>query len=69
MTNSNINQIICENKNTKTLVKEIYRINPSIKFSTIGDCITEKEALLLYNIALKNPTQNKNVIYVPILSM
>ena len=65
----NSNQITCENENTETLMKEIYRINPSIKFSTVGDYITEKEALLLYNVILKNPSQNKNVVYIPILSM
>ena len=66
---TNTNQIICENENTKSLIKEIYRINPSIKFNTIGDYITEKEALLLYNLVLKNPNQNKNVVYIPVLSM
>lgn len=58
-----------ENENTETIVKEIYRINPNIRFNTIGDYITEKEALLLYNVALKNPNQDKNVVYVPVLSM
>ena len=52
----------CENENTETIIKEIYRINHN-------DCITEKEALLLYNVALKNPNQDKNVVYVAILSM
>lgn len=66
---SNTNQITCENENAETLVKEIYRINPNVKFSTIGDYITEKEALLLYNVILKNPSQNKNVVYIPVLSM
>ena len=69
MTISNTNQITCENENTEILVKEIYRMNPSIKFGTVGDYITEKEALLLYNIVLKNPNQNKNVVYIPVFSM
>ena len=49
--------IKCENKKTELLINEIYRINPNAKFNIIGDYITEKEALLLYNAVLKNNTK------------
>jgi len=64
------NLIRCENENTKNLINEIYRINPNVKFNIIGEYITEKEALLLYQSVLKNSNnKNSNMIYIPVLHM
>lgn len=63
--------IKCENKKTELLINEIYRINPNTKFNIVGDYITEKKALLLYNAVLKNNknTMQNNVVYIPIFKM
>lgn len=64
------NCIKCENENTKNLINEIYCINPNVKFNVIGEYITEKEALLLYQSVLKNSrNKNDNMIYIPIFNM
>lgn len=64
------NYIKCENKNTENLINEIYRINPNIKFNIIGEYITEKEALLLYQSVLKNSNnKNSNMVYIPVFKM
>ena len=50
----NTNQLKYENNNTKNLINEVYRINPNIKFTTFGNVISEKEAMMLYRAVLKN---------------
>lgn len=70
MTMENSDLIKCENNKTKRLMNEIYRINPNVKFNIVGDYISEKEALLLYQSVLKNSkNQNSNVVYIPIFHM
>ena len=64
------NLIRCENENTKNIINEIYRINPNVKFNIIGEYITEKEALLLYQSVLRNSkNKNSNMVYIPVLHM
>ena len=66
----NINQLQYENSNTKNLINEVYRINPNIKFTTFGDVISEKEAMMLYRAVLKHShNKNTNLVYIPILSI
>lgn len=65
-----INQLQYENDNTKNLINEIYHINPHIKFTTFGNVISEKEAIVLYRVALKNKdNKNTNLVYVPVLNI
>ena len=45
---SEVDQVMCENRNAELLVQEVYRINPNIKFTILDDMITEHEALVLY---------------------
>ena len=64
------NYIKCENKNTENLINEIYHINPNVKFNIVGDYITEKEALLLYQSVLRNSNnKNSNMVYIPVFHM
>lgn len=64
------NLIRCENENTENLINEIYRINPNVKFNIVGDYITEKEALLLYQSVLRNSNnKNSNMVYIPVFHM
>nr|WP_297936924.1 hypothetical protein [uncultured Lachnoclostridium sp.] len=64
------NLIRCENENTKNIINEIYRINPNVKFNIIGEYITEKEALLLYQSVLRNSNnKNSNMVYIPVFHM
>lgn len=67
----NINQLQYENSNTKNLINEVYRINPNVRFTTFGNVISEKEAMMLYRAVLKNSNNNKNtnLVYIPVLSM
>ena len=66
----NANQLQYENSNTENLINEIYRINPNVKFTTFGNVISEKEAMMLYRAVLKNShNKNTNLVYVPIISM
>lgn len=54
----------------KNLINEVYRINPNIKFTTFGNVISEKEAMMLYRAVLKNShNKNTNLVYIPVLSM
>lgn len=64
------NLIRCENENTKNIINEIYRINTNVKFNIIGEYITEKEALLLYQSVLRNSNnKNSNMVYIPVFHM
>jgi aspartyl/asparaginyl-tRNA synthetase len=66
----NTDQLQYENSNTKNLINEVYRINPNIKFTTFGNVISEKEAMMLYRAVLKNShNKNTNLVYIPVLSM
>ena len=66
----NKNQLQYENSNTENLINEVYRINPNIKFTTFGNVISEKEAIMLYRVALKNKdNKNTNLVYVPVLNI
>lgn len=66
----NTNQLQYENSNTKNLINEIYRINPNVKFNTLRNVISEKEAMMLYRAVLKNShNKNTNLVYIPVLSM
>lgn len=66
----NTNQLQYENSNTENLINEVYRINPNIKFTTFGNVISEKEAIMLYRVALKNKdNKNTNLVYVPVLNI
>lgn len=66
----NTNQLQYENSNTKNLINEIYRINPDVKFNTLRNVISEKEAMMLYRAVLKNShNKNTNLVYIPVLSM
>lgn len=51
---SELDQVMCENRNAELLIQEVYRINPSIKFTILDDMITEHEALVLYNTLCNN---------------
>ena len=53
---SEVDQVMCENRNAELLIQEVYRINPSIKFTILDDMITEHEALVLYNTLSDTPT-------------
>ena len=53
---SELDQVMCENRNAELLIQEVYRINPSIKFTILDDMITEHEALVLYNTLSDTPT-------------
>ena len=54
----------------QNLINEVYRINPNIKFTTFGNVISEKEAMMLYRAVLKNShNKNTNLVYIPVLSM
>ena len=69
-TNLNANQLQYENSNTKNLINEIYHINPNVKFTTFGNVISEKEAMMLYRAVLKNSNnKNTNLVYIPVISM
>lgn len=57
----NTNQLQYENSNTKNLINEIYRINPNVKFTTFGNVISEKEAMMLYR-AVVNCNQAKDLL-------
>ena len=66
----NTDQLQYENSNTKNLINEVYRINPNIKFTTFGNVISEKEAMMLYRAVLKNShNKNTNLVYIPVLNM
>lgn len=66
----NTNQFQYENSNTENLINEIYRINSNIRFTTFGNIISEKEAMMLYRAVLKNShNKNTNLVYIPVLSM
>ena len=66
----NTNQLQYENSNTKNLINEVYRINQNIKFTTFGNVISEKEAMMLYRVVLKNSNnKNANLVYIPVISM
>ena len=63
-------QLQYENSNTENLINEIYRINPNIRFTTFGNVISEKEAMMLYRAVLKNcNNKNANLVYIPVISM
>ena len=66
----NTNQLQYENSNTKNLINEIYRINQNVKFTTFGNVISEKEAIMIYRAVLKNSkNKNANLVYIPVISM
>lgn len=66
----NINQLQYENSNTKNLINEVYRINPNVRFNTLWNVISEKEAMMLYRAVLKNSNnKNANLVYIPIFRM
>ena len=56
-----LQQLQYENSNTKNLINEIYRINPNIRFTTFGNVISEKEAMMLYR-AVVNCNQAKDLL-------
>lgn len=57
----NTNQLQYENNNTKNLINEVYRINPNVRFTTFGNVISEKEAMMLYR-AVVNCNQAKDLL-------
>lgn len=57
----NTNQLQYENSNTENLINEIYRINPNVRFTTFGNVISEKEAIMLYR-AVVNCNQAKDLL-------
>lgn len=57
----NTNQLQYENSNTENLINEIYRINPNVRFTTFGNIISEKEAIMLYR-AVVNCNQAKDLL-------
>ena len=65
---SEVDQVMCENRNAELLIQEIYRINPNIKFTILDDIITEDEALILYNTVFNNNIVRKNQTLVPVLN-
>ena len=66
----NANQLQYENSNTENLINEIYRINQNVKFTTFGNVVSEKEAIMLYRAVLKNSNnKNANLVYIPVISM
>lgn len=70
MNTNQLQQLQYENSNTENLINEIYRINPNVRFTTFGNIISEKEAMMLYSAVLKNSNnKNTNLVYIPILSM
>ena len=65
---SEVDQVMCENRNAELLIQEVYRINPGIKFTILDDMITEDEALILYNTVFNNNLVGKNQTLVPVLN-
>lgn len=66
---TDLDQVMCENRNTELLMQEIYRIKPNTKFTILGELITEKEALMLYKTIRQCSGQSddqKEMIYIPI---
>ena len=63
-----VDQVMCENRNAELLVQEVYRINPSIKFTILDDMITEHEALVLYNTLCNNNAIGRNQTLVPVFN-
>jgi hypothetical protein len=61
MNTNQLQQLQYENSNTKNLINEIYRINPNIRFTTFGNVISEKEAMMLYR-AVVNCNQAKDLL-------
>lgn len=59
---------MCENRNTELLLEGIFRMNPDITFTVVGNVITEHEALALYNAVEthKSPCDGQKTIYVPV---
>ena len=65
---SELDQVMCENRNAELLIQEVYRINPSIKFTILDDMITEHEALVLYNTLCNNNAIGRNQTLVPVFN-
>ena len=65
---SELDQVMCENRNAELLIQEVYRINPYIKFSILDDMITEHEALVLYNTLCNNNAIGRNQTLVPVFN-
>ena len=65
---SELDQVMCENRNAELLVQEVYHINPNIKFTILDDIITEDEALILYNTVFNNNIVGKNQTLVPVFN-
>ena len=44
---SELDQVMCENRNAELLVQEVYRINPNIKFTILkdGTIVTDSDCL------------------------
>lgn len=61
MNTNQLQQLQYGNSNTKNLINEIYRINPNIRFTTFGNVISEKEAMMLYR-AVVNCNQAKDLL-------
>lgn len=65
---SEVDQVMCENRNAELLIQEVYRINPNIKFTILDDMITEDEALILYNTVFNNNIVGENQTLVPVFN-
>ncbi len=61
MNTNQLQQLQYENSNTENLINEIYRINPNVRFTTFGNIISEKEAIMLYR-AVVNCNQAKDLL-------
>ncbi len=67
MTINNTMQPIYENRNAELLIADIWNKNPNISFNILGDEITEREALLLYEAVQESSMDQREVVYVPSL--
>ena len=65
---SEVDQVMCENRNAELLVQEVYHINPNIKFIILDDIITEDEALILYNTVFNNNIVGENQTLAPVFN-
>lgn len=67
------NCTICENRNTELLLQDIFQRYPNIMFYSIGEEITEKEALVLYLVIQHNENKSmeptEDVIYTPLITL
>ena len=66
---SEVDQVMCENRNAELLIQEIYRFDSSTKFVVVGDTITEHEALALYYAVFSSDFSKKDKVYLPMFSL